>query len=185
MNDNSVRRSLQCPAKIAQDAQPMVVFRAFHDSYRGPYLRWAQLYLGSRADAEDAVHDALEADEEVADDPGAGRAGRLSLVAGEEPRQGRRPRYRVGAAGRSQHGLRRPGLRRRHRPGPVARQRPSDPSRILEPDGARVLACVLHLAGREDSARFWWQFAAGADDNLAKFCLFLHHVALGEIHEAN
>lgn len=60
-----------------------------------------------------------------------------------------------------------------------------DPSRILEPDGARVLACVLHLAGREDSARFWWQFAAGADDGLAKFCLFLHHLALGEIHEAN
>lgn len=48
-----------------------------------------------------------------------------------------------------------------------------------------MLACVLHLAGREDSARFWWQFAAGADDNLAKFCLFLHHLALGEIHEAN
>lgn len=61
----------------------------------------------------------------------------------------------------------------------------SDPSRILEPDGARVLACVLHLAAREDSARFWWQFAAGADDGLAKFCLFLHHLALGEIQEAN
>lgn len=60
-----------------------------------------------------------------------------------------------------------------------------DPIRILEPDGARVLACVLHLAGREDSARFWWQFAAGADDGLAKFCLFLHHLALGELHEAN
>ncbi len=60
-----------------------------------------------------------------------------------------------------------------------------DPIRILEPDGARVLACVLHLSAREDSARFWWQFAAGADDNQAKFCLFLHHLALGETQEAN
>lgn len=59
-----------------------------------------------------------------------------------------------------------------------------DPIRILEPEGARVLACVLHLAAREDSARFWWQFAAGADDNRAKFCLFLHHLALGETQEA-
>jgi hypothetical protein len=60
-----------------------------------------------------------------------------------------------------------------------------DPSRILEPEGARVLACVLHLAAREDSARFWWQFASGADDGEAKFCLFLHHLALGEVQEAN
>jgi hypothetical protein len=59
------------------------------------------------------------------------------------------------------------------------------PSRILEPEGARVLACVLHLAGREDSARFWWQFAAGAEDGLARSCLFLHHLALGETREAD
>jgi hypothetical protein len=59
-----------------------------------------------------------------------------------------------------------------------------DPSRILEPDGARVLACVLHLADRQDSARFWWQFAAGADDHPAKLCLLPHHLALGESHEA-
>jgi hypothetical protein len=59
-----------------------------------------------------------------------------------------------------------------------------DPSRILEPDGACVLACVLHLADRDDSARFWWQFAAGADDHAAKLCLLLHHLALGESKEA-
>jgi hypothetical protein len=63
--------------------------------------------------------------------------------------------------------------------------RPHDASLIPEPDGARVLACILHLAGREDSARFWWQFAAGAEDGLARFCLFLHHLALGELQEAN
>jgi RNA polymerase sigma-70 factor (ECF subfamily) len=34
-------------------------FQAFHTMYRGPYVRWAQLYLGSRADAEDAVHEAF------------------------------------------------------------------------------------------------------------------------------
>jgi RNA polymerase sigma-70 factor (ECF subfamily) len=59
VNENSVRRSLPHPSKITQDAQPLVVFRVFHDSYRGPYMRWAELYLGSRANAEDAVHDAL------------------------------------------------------------------------------------------------------------------------------
>lgn len=56
--------------------------------------------------------------------------------------------------------------------------------RILEPAGARVLACVLHLAGREGSARFWWQYAAGADDVAASYCLYLHHMALGETEEA-
>lgn len=56
--------------------------------------------------------------------------------------------------------------------------------RILQPDGARVLGCVLQLAGREDSARFWWQFAAGAGDVASAYCLYLHHLALGEVWEA-
>ncbi|WP_335979386.1 MULTISPECIES: sigma-70 family RNA polymerase sigma factor [Streptomycetaceae] len=34
-------------------------FQAFHALYRGAYVRWAQMYLGSRADAEDAVHEAM------------------------------------------------------------------------------------------------------------------------------
>jgi hypothetical protein len=55
---------------------------------------------------------------------------------------------------------------------------------ILEPHGARVLACVLHLAGR-DGARFWWQYAAGAGDDVASCCLSLHHMALGEVVNAN
>ncbi|TJZ58686.1 hypothetical protein FCH28_00420 [Streptomyces piniterrae] len=55
---------------------------------------------------------------------------------------------------------------------------------ILEPDGARVLGCVLHLANRADSAQFWWQFAAGAGDTGAACCLYLHHMALGEEQEA-
>ncbi|WP_059010321.1 hypothetical protein [Streptomyces specialis] len=56
--------------------------------------------------------------------------------------------------------------------------------RIPHPDGARVLGCVLQLAGREDSARFWWQYAAGAGDAAAAYCLYLHHLTLGERWEA-
>ncbi|WP_052847415.1 hypothetical protein [Streptomyces avicenniae] len=56
--------------------------------------------------------------------------------------------------------------------------------RVPQPEGARVLGCVLQLAGREDSARFWWQFAAGAGDAAAAYCLYLHHLSLGEEWEA-
>ncbi|MGX1854408.1 hypothetical protein OIU91_00285 [Streptomyces sp. NBC_01456] len=56
--------------------------------------------------------------------------------------------------------------------------------RILEPEAARVLGCVLRLAHRFDSAQFWWQFAGGAGDLAAACCLYLHHMALGERHEA-
>ncbi|MFD5386970.1 hypothetical protein ACFWMG_18885, partial [Streptomyces sp. NPDC127074] len=52
--------------------------------------------------------------------------------------------------------------------------------RTLEPDGAVILGCVLQLAAREDSAQFWWQFAAGAGNSTATYCLYLLHLALGE-----
>ncbi|CAM5296548.1 hypothetical protein GCM10010329_82020 [Streptomyces spiroverticillatus] len=48
------------------------------------------------------------------------------------------------------------------------------------PAGARVLGCLLHLAKETEAAQFWWQFAAGAEDLAAAYCLFLHHLALGE-----
>ncbi len=54
-----------------------------------------------------------------------------------------------------------------------------------EPPGARVLGCILHLTSREDSAQFWWQYAAGAGDTAATYCLYLHHLALGESGEAH
>ncbi|MFH9422952.1 hypothetical protein [Streptomyces sp. NPDC017529] len=57
--------------------------------------------------------------------------------------------------------------------------------RVLEPVGARVLACVLQLVGRDDSARFWWQYAAGAGDTSAAYCLYLHHLSLAEVGEAH
>jgi hypothetical protein len=58
-----------------------------------------------------------------------------------------------------------------------------DPRRI-EPDGALAFACLLYLADREDAARFWWQFAAGADSATAAFCLYLHHLQHSELRDA-
>ncbi|MFE9258111.1 hypothetical protein [Streptomyces sp. NPDC006879] len=51
---------------------------------------------------------------------------------------------------------------------------------LPEPAGALVLGCILQLTGAEDSARFWWQYAAGAGDPVASYCLYLHHLALEE-----
>ncbi|KPI08298.1 hypothetical protein OK074_3595 [Actinobacteria bacterium OK074] len=56
---------------------------------------------------------------------------------------------------------------------------------LPEPSGARILGGLLHLAGCEDSARFWWQYAAGAGDALSSYCLYLHHRAQGEDKEAD
>ncbi|MFE4540235.1 hypothetical protein ACFRKB_35080 [Streptomyces scopuliridis] len=53
-----------------------------------------------------------------------------------------------------------------------------------EPPGARVLGCILLLAEHEDSAQFWWQYAAGAGDPTATYCLYLHHRARGEDGQA-
>lgn len=55
---------------------------------------------------------------------------------------------------------------------------------LPEPPGARVLGCILQLAESEEDARFWWQYAAGAGDPAASYCLYLHHLALGEHGEA-
>ncbi|GGT04751.1 MULTISPECIES: hypothetical protein [Streptomyces] len=56
---------------------------------------------------------------------------------------------------------------------------------LPQPGGARVLGCILLLADTEDSARFWWQYAAGAGDAIASYCLYLHHLALGENRQAS
>ncbi|MFJ9641877.1 hypothetical protein [Streptomyces sp. NPDC101206] len=55
---------------------------------------------------------------------------------------------------------------------------------LPQPSGARVLGCILLLTDAEDSARFWWQYAAGAGDPVATHCLYLHHLALGENRQA-
>jgi hypothetical protein len=51
--------------------------------------------------------------------------------------------------------------------------------------GARMLGCVLALTGGLDGARFWWQYAAGAGDRPAAYCLALYHRAHGEEREAD
>ncbi|WP_329453808.1 hypothetical protein [Streptomyces sp. NBC_01497] len=51
-------------------------------------------------------------------------------------------------------------------------------------DGELVFACLLFLAGHPESAKFWWQLAAGAGDRVAAYCLHQHHLALGEDREA-
>jgi hypothetical protein len=51
---------------------------------------------------------------------------------------------------------------------------------LPEPPGARVLGCILQLTGAEDSARFWWQYAASAGDSTASYSLYLQHLSLGD-----
>ncbi|MFE4874329.1 hypothetical protein [Streptomyces sp. NPDC056682] len=51
---------------------------------------------------------------------------------------------------------------------------------VPEPRSALVLACVLQLTDTSDGARFWWEYAAGAGQAAAAYCLYLHHLALGE-----
>ncbi|MER7901105.1 hypothetical protein ABTX62_34835 [Streptomyces sp. NPDC096046] len=51
---------------------------------------------------------------------------------------------------------------------------------VPEPGAALVLACVLQLTDTDEGARFWWQYAAGAGQAAAAYCLYLHHLALGE-----
>ncbi|MEU9337899.1 hypothetical protein AB0D49_32845 [Streptomyces sp. NPDC048290] len=51
------------------------------------------------------------------------------------------------------------------------------------PRSALVLACVLQLnspGADAEGARFWWQYAAGAGQAAAAYCLYLHHLAQGE-----
>ncbi|MEU3038104.1 hypothetical protein [Streptomyces griseoaurantiacus] len=55
---------------------------------------------------------------------------------------------------------------------------------LPEPCGARVLGCILQLTNREDAAQFWWQYAAGAGDRAATYCLYLQHLVHGERAEA-
>ncbi|MBT2411102.1 hypothetical protein J7I94_11080 [Streptomyces sp. ISL-12] len=55
---------------------------------------------------------------------------------------------------------------------------------LPQPRAAWILGCVLQLAGAEDGARFWWQYAAGADGAPASYCLYLQHLSRGDTHAA-
>ncbi|WP_326794028.1 hypothetical protein OHA79_52410 (plasmid) [Streptomyces sp. NBC_00841] len=56
---------------------------------------------------------------------------------------------------------------------------------VPQPRSALVLACVLQLTETNDGARFWWEYAAGAGQPAAAYCLYLHHLALGERETAD
>ncbi|MET8826386.1 hypothetical protein ABZX40_30075 [Streptomyces sp. NPDC004610] len=50
---------------------------------------------------------------------------------------------------------------------------------------AWLLGCALHIAGIEDGARFWWQYAAGDGHPPACHTLSLYHSSRGETHAAD
>jgi hypothetical protein len=56
---------------------------------------------------------------------------------------------------------------------------------VPEPRSALALACVLQLSDTNEGARFWWQYAAGAGQAAAAYCLYLHHLAQGESDTAD
>lgn len=54
----------------------------------------------------------------------------------------------------------------------------------IDPEGALVFACLLHITGRSDAAHFWWHFGAGAGSRTAAYCLYLSHRRNGEYRDA-
>jgi hypothetical protein len=54
----------------------------------------------------------------------------------------------------------------------------------IEPQGALTFACLLEVTGLHEGAQFWWQFAAGAGNHTAAYCLYLHHMKRGEFRDA-
>ena len=57
--------------------------------------------------------------------------------------------------------------------------------RYIDPEGALIFACLLHLTDRPDAARFWWQFAAGGESHTAAYCLCLQHRCNAEFRDAD
>ncbi|MFJ9777179.1 hypothetical protein ACIRVF_39095 [Kitasatospora sp. NPDC101157] len=53
-----------------------------------------------------------------------------------------------------------------------------------EPRGGLVFGCLLDLTGQPFDAQWWWQFAAGAGNLTAAYCLYLHHIRMGELRDA-
>ncbi|MFI1386344.1 hypothetical protein [Embleya sp. NPDC020886] len=57
--------------------------------------------------------------------------------------------------------------------------------RLIDPRGALVFACLLHVSGRDEGAMFWWRFAAGGGSHHAAWCLYLKHRSRGEARDAD
>lgn len=54
----------------------------------------------------------------------------------------------------------------------------------IDPEGALVFACLLHIAGHEEAADFWWHFAEGGGSRTAAYCLYLSRRRHGEFVDA-
>ncbi|MVO85720.1 hypothetical protein GPA10_13375 [Streptomyces sp. p1417] len=52
-------------------------------------------------------------------------------------------------------------------------------------DGALRFGCLLDLARHPEGALWWWQFAAGAGNATAAYCLHLLHLRRGELRDAD
>ncbi|MFD4973151.1 hypothetical protein [Streptomyces sp. NPDC058424] len=55
----------------------------------------------------------------------------------------------------------------------------------IDADGALHFGCLLNLAQEPDGALWWWQFAAGAGNATAAYCLYLYHLFHGELRDAD
>lgn len=55
----------------------------------------------------------------------------------------------------------------------------------FDADGALHFGCLLNLAQQPDGALWWWQFAAGAGNATAAYCLHLLHLRRGELRDAD
>ncbi|WP_060887511.1 hypothetical protein [Streptomyces caniscabiei] len=51
-------------------------------------------------------------------------------------------------------------------------------------EGALRFGCLLDLAKKPDGALWWWQFAAGAGNAAAAYCLYLFHTRRGDLRDA-
>ncbi|MGW2282854.1 hypothetical protein [Streptomyces sp. NPDC001770] len=54
----------------------------------------------------------------------------------------------------------------------------------LDDEGALRFGALLFLVDEREGARFWWGFAAGAENTAAAHCLHLYHRARGELRDA-
>ncbi|MFD6532160.1 hypothetical protein [Streptomyces sp. NPDC060184] len=55
----------------------------------------------------------------------------------------------------------------------------------MDDEGALRFASLLFLVDEREGARFWWGFAAGAENATAAQCLHLYHLARGELRDAD
>ncbi|OIK25539.1 DUF6879 family protein [Streptomyces malaysiense] len=56
---------------------------------------------------------------------------------------------------------------------------------LVDIDGALHFGCLLNLAKKPEGALWWWQYAAGASDATAAYCLHLFHLRRGELRDAD